>query len=341
MLLLWWVRTASAVSWCATPLVIHEWGVELLRVDSVPPISPALPSWFHRGGEGPATGLAAVKTLPADTGIRTLPVVQMYSSTNSLSQPIAVALEVGFARGRASVWFPAVDRLAAPGVDVPSQLRWEALAASGQAPKSSALQPAELPWVEALRQMPGALWITRGDETDRFVFYEADTHERPALRWSRQGDLLSIENMTDWTVHDILVIEQDRSLFVPALPARGRISAPLTPHDANVLLARLRDRWVDRAAPAKVDFDMSVDDCVMGRNPAVALQRASDHRLYAAEVDILLDTFGERIVSQGPLRVVYREDTAALDALMPLSIYTDMFHVPELRRLGIVIVEGP
>jgi hypothetical protein len=56
---------------------------------------------------------------------------------------------------------------------------------------------------------------------------------------------------------------------------------------------------------------------------------------------VLLDVWAARLVGPGPLRLVYREDVAALDALMPLSVYTDMYHYAELRRLGVVLVELP
>ena len=59
-----------------------------------------------------------------------------------------------------------------------------------------------------------------------------------------------------------------------------------------------------------------------------------------AEVDVLLSVWADRLLASDGVRVVYREDTAALDALMPASLYTSMFWYVQWRRLGVVLVEG-
>ena len=78
----------------------------------------------------------------------------------------------------------------------------------------------------------------------------------------------------------------------------------------------------------------------MLRDPAVPVEAAEGHRLYAAEVDVLLSVWAERLLEAEGTHIVYREDVEALDALMPASLYTDMYHFIDWRRLGIVLVEG-
>ncbi len=92
------------------------------------------------------------------------------------------------------------------------------------------------------------------------------------------------------------------------------------------------------SAPTQQRWDM--DDCVMGRDPAVPVREASGHRLFEAEVDAILDVWEDRFFRQEGTVILYREDAASLDRLVPLSIYTDMYHHVELRRLSLILWEG-
>jgi hypothetical protein len=78
----------------------------------------------------------------------------------------------------------------------------------------------------------------------------------------------------------------------------------------------------------------------MMRDPTVPVEKARGHRLYGPEVDVVLGVWADRLLAADGVHLVYREDPAALDARMPLAVYTDMFHFVELDRLGIVLVEG-
>ena len=97
-----WTGVAWAASWCATPLVAHEWGVHVVRVDGGKPASVPLPSWFHHTLDPTAQSSSEpVRDLPPDGGLRLLPVVQFYVGPG-FGPGAPVALEVGFRDGVAS-----------------------------------------------------------------------------------------------------------------------------------------------------------------------------------------------------------------------------------------------
>ena len=101
--------------------------------------------------------------------------------------------------------------------------------------------------------------------------------------------------------------------------------------------AEVRSGWVT-ASPVLADGPWHGDDCVMQRDPAVPVTHAAGYTLYPSEVDAMLGVWGPRLF--GPRdHLLYREDPAALDAVMPVSLYTDMRHWLEWRRLGVVLVE--
>jgi len=75
----------------------------------------------------------------------------------------------------------------------------------------------------------------------------------------------------------------------------------------------------------------------MGRDPAVPFEQAQGHRLYAAEVDAIVALWGTRFFDQPGTTLVYREDVTYLDAVMPVSVCTDMQHFVELRRARLAV----
>ncbi|MEL6342856.1 MAG: hypothetical protein AAFV53_06965 [Myxococcota bacterium] len=364
-----------AKSWCAAPLIAHEWGVEVLRGDGQPPVGVPMPSWFHRGVGSPDAVGEPVRHLPPDSGIRTLPVVQFYAPP-TWGSAIPVGLEVGFSDGEASVWFPQVDRRISAaeangpaaaaarssllaqralrsegfdrrervGADPTRQLGWDALSLLRDSPTGA--HRAEVTWVEALREMPQALWVQRGDEVERFVFYEADTREQPALilergdQWSPTRPHYVLRNRSDWPVHEVVLVADGVAWQAPSIPAGASAGFLLTdPLQPAAVAAWLRGRW-SGAARSPESYRWTVDDCVMMRDPAIPVEVAEGHRLYPGEVDVLMDVWAARLFQGAGVHLIYREDTAALDALMPVSLYTDMRHFVEWRRLGVVLVEG-
>lgn len=338
-MILWSTLSAAALaeSWCAAPLEAHEWGV--VRIGGRAP-GPDLPPWFARASGGRPGG-PRVRDLPADTGLRDLPVVALFTAAGSMSEPIPFAMEVAFADGAPTAWWPPVDARSG------SALSWEALSLS----RSPANPPrdTDAAWVEAQRAVPAARWIDRGPDSERFLFYEGRTREASALE-VRRGDTWTpdrphwvLENTGAADVHDVVILADGRVWTAPTIPA-GRSAGFLLvdPLDREALLAWWRARWSSGRA-ADLPWTMADGDCVMGRDPAVPVERATDHRLFAEEVDALLAAWADPFfapTAPGEARLLYREDVAAVDAAMPARLYTDQFHHLTFRRLSVVLVDG-
>ncbi|MCC7537380.1 MAG: hypothetical protein IT379_14250 [Deltaproteobacteria bacterium] len=379
---------ARAEMWCAYPLWVHEWGVQSFAADGsalAPPV--ALPSYFHgprsRPRPGPAAG-TVVRDLAPDSGIRALPVLHFYSA-GSMSDPVPVAIEVGFTHGEATRWFPQVDRrtpaaaarsdaaraarerlrtargrqtVMGPrqplGPDPTSQLEWSRLELTAEPRHTRARTDAA--WVERLRAF-GARWVNTPDESERFVFYEATTSERVALSIARGPQHRPghrhyvLRNRGQHAVHDVQLVHRERgATFVfaaPSIPAGATAGFVLEQHRvapariADATRGRLRNQLLDDREPAPPrEYRWDRSDCRMQRDPAVPVERAEGHRLYAHEVDAILDVWGARFFDRPGTSVVYREDTAYLEAAVPLAVYTDMYNFPLLRRTGLASWTG-
>ena len=376
---------ARAESWCAAPLWVHEWGVHVYRAGAAPAPKPALPGHFHGPAATPsAPARTPVRALPVDTGERDLPVLHFYSSW-SHGASIPVGVEVGFAAGEATAWYPAVDlrrslaetrspaaraaaaqrrkalgqrkpfeEQTAAAADPTAQLVWDRL----ELTRAPAAPPAatHTPWVTAARALD-ALWVNRGAESERFVFYEADTREaqpvtlRRGPRWRPERRELVLHNAGRHPVHDLLLIHREGgrtfAAFVPTIAAGAGAALVLEDHAAGAdpraaTWERYRARLTDAQAPEAPAPGAAWDSgpCVMGRDPAVPVEQAMGHGLYRGEVDLLFGAWGARLFDAAGTTLVYREDEAALREAMPLAIYTDMFNVVALHRAGLALVEG-
>jgi hypothetical protein len=379
---------SGAEMWCAEPLWAHEWGVVVFaggRADRA--ASPGLPSFFHTRPGAPSAAGAPVRHLPVDGGERDLPIVQLYSPGSW--RPVPLGLEVGFAHGEATRWYPQVDgRRSAADANGPSaraardqllaarrgrqglvpstltplgrdptrQLAWDHLVLE-DAPRH-APSPSTLPWVQRLRGQAGALWVSGASESERFVFYEARTTETAAIVLERGPTHgpgrrhVLLRNVSSHDVHDVFLVHREGAatyVFTAAtIPAGRSTGLVLEEHRvaAADLAARtrgaLRDALVDPhepAPPARYAWG-GPNGCTMQRDPALPVEQATDHHLYAAEVDAILEVWGARAFDAPGTTIVYRESVAHLDEVMPLSFYTDMYHFVVPRRLGLAITEG-
>lgn len=373
---------ARAESWCASPLHAREWGVQVFDGDGAPR-SPSLSRHFHRQPPARSPSRAPVRHLPADSGLRELPVLHFYSGGSLSGGSIPIAIEVGFTEGDALAWYPQVDERRAAAVangaaarrarqqlvarrrqrrpfeaapplegDPTAQLVWNALTLT-PAPQHAPVAASEA-WVDTLRDF-GALWVN-GDESERFVFYEATTREQVALALVPEADFrpgyrhYRLENRSDTPVHDVFVTHRERGrvfvFYAPSIPAGRSAGFVLDHHRVTdvqaATRARLRELLVDAAEPAPpTSMRWGPGDCVMMRDPAVPTTESEGHRLYAHEVDAILDLWAPSFFGGEGTTLVYREDLAYLDRVMPLSIYTDMYNHVRLRRLGLATWRPP
>jgi hypothetical protein len=346
-----------------------------------------LPTWFHT--KGPASAKRpAVWQLPADSGLRTIPVLQFFG----YSPEIPVAITVGFVDGDATIWYPQVDvhRSAAlanglaattmlaimaraavgtyrdglqptrrDGKTLPApehlnrQLEWQRLRLLAK-PDDKPTHTHEFRWVRDLRQIPNALWVTQPgtSETERFVFYEGATPERPAItvalgKTSAVGRRhLVLKNPGKYAVHDVLFVHREGGkryvFFAPQIPAETSAGFVIEEHAtetdaafATATTARLRKRLT--AAPLGKPYTDT--DCVMGRQPAIPTEAATGYQVFAGELDVLFDLWGPRFFEAEGTTIVYREDPGYIDAMMPLSLFTDMHSYIKLSRLGLAVIE--
>ncbi len=375
---------ASAELWCAEPLWVHEWGVQVFRSDStrraaVP--GPQVPRHFHHRATRPQAAGPPVRQLPADSGVRALPVVHFYAPRTW--RPVPVGFEVGFAEGDATRWYPQVDhrtpaviangpgarrtraRLltaraarapsgaydpAAIGRDPTRQLAWDHLS-MGASPQHRRA-PAEVPWVTRLRGFDSALWLNGAHQSERFLFYEGTTRERSAVRVER-GDTYApgrrhyiLRNTGSAPVHDVFFVHREDGrryvFFAPTIAVGATAGFLLAKHvvPSSAFAARtreaLRERLIDAQQPAP-PANYRWSDCRTQRDPAIPTEAATGHRLYAHEIDVVLDLWNASFFEGAGTTIVYRESTAYLDRVMPISVYTDMFHFVELRRLGLAV----
>lgn len=361
---------ATAESWCAAPLVAHEWGVTVLHPQGGTVERIELPEHFHTQHEG-TTSERPVRSLPPDSGERDLPVLHFYT-TQPFSERVPIGLEVGFVHGAASAWYPRVSRLIdatqangieanalrqtllvqraqrkplvpapPPQADPTKQLHWDHLLLTPKPVGTPAA--AQEPWLDRARALPGALWVNGPAESERFVFYEADTRESPALVIeagdSGETDHFVLRNTSDWDVFDVVFVHDGRTWTAPRIPA-GKTAGFLlrAPYDPAQTRTWLDERWTDPAGAPVSDWTRT---CTMMRDPALPADTSVGHRLYAPEIEVLWSAWADRLLEGGRTRLLYRESPAALDAVMPLALYTDMFHDPSLHRLGVVVVEDP
>lgn len=346
-LLIWgvllWSGVASAESWCAYPLWVHEWGVQAFDDHGRRVVPVNLPSYFHHGATN-RTPATPVRTLPRDTGVRALPVLHFYSAGTLSNGDIPVGIEVGFARGTASAWFPQVDRR----TNGTRELFWDRLMLSER--PAHARASSNVPWVDTLRDFDSALWVN-GSESERFVFYESDSRENVAVR-IRRGDTYAsgrrhfvIENVIGHDVHDVFVTHNERGrsyvFYAPRIPAGRSAGFVLEQHpvrDRDAIRQRMRSLLVDPHEPSPPQsYNWGSAGCVMSRDPSVPTERAEGHRLFGHEVDAIMGIWSQTFFDRPGTSVVYREDDAYLEAMMPLAIYTDMYNFVKLRRLGLAV----
>src|SRR5262245_16286203 len=95
-LLLTPLSVAWGKSWCARPVIVHEWGVQIFDANGAASgsrVRAPLPPYFHAQA-GAATSAARVSDLPPDRGDRDLPIMHFYAREGDDRIPLGLA--VGF-----------------------------------------------------------------------------------------------------------------------------------------------------------------------------------------------------------------------------------------------------
>lgn len=236
--------------------------------------------------------------------------------------------------------------------DPSRQLEWARLSLTREAqhtpPASSTA------WVRDMRAFGDALWVNNDVESERFVFYEGATSERALIsiargdQWRAGRRHYVLRNESSHPVHDVFVVHREANdvfvFFAPQIPARRTAGFVLEEHRSTNVAAATRDHLrqslLDAREPAPPARYSWAGNCVMGRDPAQPVEAADGHALYAHEVDAILRVWGARFFDGQGTRVLYREDVRYLDEMMPLSVYTDMYHFPLVRRAGLALWEN-
>ncbi len=361
---------------CPDPIWVHEWGVLRFDAQGNPrghrATAPTLPDWFHQ--RTTTVTRPPVRHLPSDSGRRDLPVLHFYARPEREAISVPIRIGVGFQQGRASSWYPQVNGRRIGGgpflsqggapqtvpptlqQDAAYQLFWDALTLT-RVPTHSHHQ-ASAQWVRDARAF-GSLWANTAQQSERFVFYEAETTERPAVRidWQadRNGRRVRLHNTSPHPVHDIFLTHwaggQHHQIQIDTLPAGVHVTRPLRRRAGShgQLRTELRNRLIDpqeRTVPRGVDpnrpcrlspEDMERPSPVAHRDAAAPQEGTEGHRLFEHEVDLLLDLWAPFFFPTQGTTLVYREDTQSLDSAMPLALFTDVNHYFRLRRLGLVV----
>jgi hypothetical protein len=371
---------ANAKMWCAHPLQVHEWGVQVFSAGAGQRVTAdAIPPYFYTQAVPSTLVAKPVRALPNDMGDRRLPVLQFYSD-DADSGPVPVEIEVGFSQGAASAWYPQVDRrvsaeeangaggqaaraallklraermvpgaqvdrMPVPPSDSSRQLFWDALSLTN--PPVNAPTATAIPWVGRLRNS-NSLWVNRGAESERFAFYEARTTEQPMVRiepgpwtWPWRRSV-TLHNISPFPVHDVFLIQREGGLvYIFNTPTiPSGATATLVVEEHLVPAAEVDSRTRDVLRKQLVQGPIPSEECVMERDPALPVETAEDHTLKAEALEVLLGVWSERFFNQPGTTLVYRESEKYLDVSMPLSIYTDMYHHIRLHRAGLALVEG-
>ncbi|MBI4230791.1 MAG: hypothetical protein HY608_08145 [Planctomycetes bacterium] len=174
--------SARARTWSAMPIEVHEWGVQVFDLSGSGTGEP-LPAHIHTPVDAPGAPVThwspPVRDLPEDTGDRAKPILyfRLPGEPAGYDGVVPVSVEVGFAWGDATAWYPQADHACVPSAPVPERdvlLRWIASLANDRFEKRE----------EATARLSAC------GRTIRHVLEAAQTHDDPEVR-SRIAALLA------------------------------------------------------------------------------------------------------------------------------------------------------
>ena len=105
--------SATAGMWDPLPMTVHEWGVNTFDWDLGDRLHQELPGFLYtdqKPGKLIAKPEERVRDLPADSGIRTKPILYFYLPEKfQFEKPAQVGVEMRFGYGYANAWWPQVN----------------------------------------------------------------------------------------------------------------------------------------------------------------------------------------------------------------------------------------
>jgi hypothetical protein len=385
--------SAHADSWICEPIVVHEWGVEAFDWSQGAAARPtAVPNYMYTD-EHPGDLLAMpamrVKDLPPDSGMRDKPILYFYP--NYRSAPIPIGVELRFAEGQASAWYPQANVYRSPAIaaaghaaepipwkksdrfsprnpplqipdDTRMELAWYSLALSKDLPAGASLAGKDLPadhWTKLARDIPDAAYVSNGNEVEKYLFYEGETRESPAVAVVRawglrtQASPFHVVNISDRAIFDVFAIYHAGGHtwvgFVPSLE-------PIKPGAAAMATLPLPDftgtvAWTDPKSLHDATTGRLLSSLTGGgtllanpqglRDPADPQGPTANSQLFPDEAAALEKIWRHQFFEPGAangLTILYRQSPESLDADMPLKLYTNMYHYIALSRCGLVLV---
>jgi len=288
-----------------------EWGVWKVRqghVTSLDELAAEVPSFVHRGRPTTTAGPAPTPVQPHFPAHARKPVLYLYSGERCRSVGVRVRVHVPIAGS--TLYYP---NAVATSTGLGSSLEFRgALEPSRRARDcvSSSSRPARAPrghfW-RALRQVPASMF-TSGEESERFIFYEALTDLRSPYVFYGAGEHASVSlrpDLRDASGREDVVFAVHAGRYRRITPA-GSGTTSLATGDArplSALMAELREQLMVRG-------------------------------LTAPEARSLLDTWRPDLIEARGDRRIYFLDRADYDAMLPLTISP---RPREMVRVGMVI----
>jgi len=242
------VVTAVGGMWSAQPLVVHEWGVHQFDWSKGVAVEEPLPEFIYtdrKPGKPVVPPAPRAKDMPPDSGVRDKPILYFHTE-GYMNKDVPVGVEVRFAYGHASAWWPQASvyrtpeqtaeakpvdwkawrkerqkkRWQRPLPPVPDderfELVWHKLTLTKEQPARLALAGADLPddhWVKLARQVD-SYYVSNGQQAEKFLFYEGATKETPAIAilppQMRDANHYVV-NVGEFPVYDVFAIYRDKA----------------------------------------------------------------------------------------------------------------------------------
>ena len=305
-------RDAMALS---TGLVVHENGVSFFlqngnneMIESAPETTDDLPPWVHLWSRTPSSGHSEILRNP---------IIRFYAE-----KPVSVNVAVNNNHGMLTQWWPEVTRFFPPRPLAQADVMWRA---GGRLDwlrllvnPYSAVPLLEVPagsWWSSARAVDAAP-VTINGVTEKFLFYRGVSRRAPLVRIEAQAGHVKIENVSNFLIHDLLVVNVKKGRV------RHHVLSMFGPKASMVLDTQVSAAdAVENAAPRLVEV---LRECLEGDG------------LFPGEADAMLRNWSDELFHSDGLRVIYLRPVQELQTSLILSLAP----VPDsLVRVFVTVVE--